>query len=163
MKHSLVATELIKEFEGLSLTRYKCSSNKETIGFGHVILRFKETGSARAEIPAKITKEHAEKILEKDLQLINLGLKKLINIEASGSARAKEDRITQNQYDAIVSLVFNWGLGNFSKSKCLEALQKGDFEQALKEWAEVRKSGGKVSKGLIKRREAEINLFKGNR
>lgn len=146
MRYSQRAIDLIKGFESLSLTKYKCSGEKDTIGWGHVILKGED-------IPDKITVEKAEELLKQDVKKADDALKLLLSQSAP---------FTQNQYDALVSLVFNWGIRNFAESRCLKALNVGNTKQAVIEWREVIKTNGQISQGLINRRKKEIELFKGN-
>jgi lysozyme len=67
--------------------------------------------------------------------------------------------LNQEEYDALVDLVFNIGSGNFDTSTLLRKLNGGDTEGAIAEFARWNKAGGIVLTGLIKRREAERALF----
>ena len=69
--------------------------------------------------------------------------------------------INQDQFDAMVSWVYNLGNGNFSSSTMLKVLNAGDYDgvpEQIKRW---NKAGGKVLEGLVKRRQSEANLFMG--
>lgn len=67
--------------------------------------------------------------------------------------------LNQNQYDALVSLVYNIGGANFKASKLLQKLNQGDYKGAAEEFLKWNKSGGKVMDGLTKRRRLERDLF----
>jgi lysozyme len=69
--------------------------------------------------------------------------------------------IEQYQFDAFVSFSFNVGIGAFSKSTLLKKFRAGDIEGAAKEFARWNKGGGKVLKGLVRRRVEEAKLFLG--
>jgi len=58
-----------------------------------------------------------------------------------------------------VSFSFNVGLGNFQSSTLRSKLNRGDYEGASNEFPKWRKAGGKILKGLVKRRADERNLF----
>ena len=69
--------------------------------------------------------------------------------------------LSQNQFDALVSWVFNLGAGNLKASTLLKVVNQGDYEGVpvqIKRW---NKAGGKVLEGLIRRREAEALLWQG--
>ena len=68
--------------------------------------------------------------------------------------------VNQNQFDAMVSLAYNIGVGNFSKSTLLKKVNSGDFDGASNEFLKWNKSGGKELLGLTKRRKREQDLFK---
>jgi lysozyme len=67
--------------------------------------------------------------------------------------------LNQEEYDALVDLVFNIGMGNFDTSTLLRKLNAGDTEGAIAEFARWNKGGGVVLSGLVKRREANRVLF----
>jgi lysozyme len=67
--------------------------------------------------------------------------------------------LNQEEYDALVDLVFNIGSGNFDTSTLLRKLNAGDTDGAIAEFARWNQAGGKVLAGLVKRREAERVLF----
>jgi lysozyme len=81
---------------------------------------------------------------------------------ASAEATVKRDvrvELNQEEYDALVDLVFNIGSGNFETSTLLRKLNAGDTDGAIAEFAKWNKAGGVVLAGLVKRREAERVLF----
>jgi len=67
--------------------------------------------------------------------------------------------LTQSQFDALVSLVFNIGGGAFRKSTLLLRLNDGEDLQAADEFLKWNRAGGKVMAGLVKRRESEREQF----
>jgi lysozyme len=67
--------------------------------------------------------------------------------------------LTQNQFDALVSFVFNLGVGNFRTSTLLKKLNAGDNDGAAQEFGRWIHAGGKALPGLVRRREAERALF----
>jgi len=136
--------ELIKKFEGLRLERYICAGGKATIGYGHVVLDHDNIGS-------KITAEKAEELLLYDLRLIHDRLKSRIAWKEG----------TGNQWDALISLAFNWGVGSLLKSNIIKYLLHGDYTTALDLWGRIVHAKGKKLLGLVRRRNAEIALFKG--
>jgi lysozyme len=144
MKTSQKGIDLIKEFEGYSERAYMCAGGKYTIGYGHT--RGVEPGDT-------CTREQAERYLREDLQDAEEAVMALISVP-----------LTQNQFDMLVSLVYNIGSGNFYDSTIRRVinLRIGDKEEYRRAWMMWVKSRGKVLKGLIRRREAEFKLFSSN-
>ena len=68
--------------------------------------------------------------------------------------------LNQNQFDALISLVYNIGETNFTEGSVDDKLNSKQFDAALKTWALYVNSGGKKIDGLVNRRNAEIKLFK---
>jgi GH24 family phage-related lysozyme (muramidase) len=100
--------ELICQFEGLKLERYRDAVGLWTIGYGHLILK------EEMEKLTKITTGEAKTLLRKDLKRTEDGVKKLLTHSA-----------TQSQFDALVSFAFNLGVGNLKKSTLLKNLTPG--------------------------------------
>lgn len=144
MRTSQRGIDLIKEFEGYSEKAYMCAGGKYTIGYGHT--RGVEPGDT-------CTREQAEGYLREDLQDAEEAVMALISVP-----------LTQNQFDMLVSLVYNIGSGNFYDSTIRRVinLKIGDKEEYRRAWMMWKKSRGKVLKGLIRRREAEFKLFSSN-
>jgi lysozyme len=130
--------DLIKSFEGLELKAYKDSVGVTTIGYGH---------TRTAKMGQAITEAQAEALLRSDLAWVEAAVNKL----------AKNP--SQDQFDAMVSFVFNLGETNFAKSTLLKKHNAGDFKGAKAEFIRWNKAGGKVLKGLTRRREAEAALY----
>ena len=143
MKTSQKGIDLIKEFEGYSERVYMCAGGKYTIGYGH---------TRGVEVGDTCTREQAEKYLREDLQDAEEAVLALITVPLS-----------QNQFDALVSLVYNIGSGHFYDSTIRKVinLKISDIEEYRKAWMMWVKSRGKVLKGLVRRREAEFKMFKG--
>lgn len=131
---------LIKRFEGCSLSAYKCPANVWTIGYGH-------TGADVTQ-GKRISQEEAERLLRQDLTVHCNNVSKLVKVP-----------LNQNQFDALVSFEFNVGYGNFSKSTLLKLLNEKKYKEASEQFGRWKYAGGKVLAGLAKRREAEKELF----
>ena len=140
MKISQKGIELIKKFEGFSAIEYTCSADKRTIGYGHVMRNGEKYGI--------LTHAQAEELLRQDIETAEYTVNKAVL-----------PKLTQNQFDALVSLVYNWGGGNFLHSDGLRALNRGDYQGAIEEFSEVNKANGKVLAGLANRRRAEAELW----
>jgi len=139
---------LIKSFEGCKLEAYDDGVGVMTIGYGHT------SGVKRGD---KITQEEAERVLaEDDLPRYEKAVEQAITIPI-GSANL----LTQNQFDAMVSLCFNIGQGNFRASTLVRKFCAGDVQGAADQFRRWNRAGGKESRGLTRRREAERALFLG--
>lgn len=137
--------DLIKAFEGLSLKAYPdpaTGGEPITIGYG-------ATGGIK--LGTVWTQDQADKRLAEDVQRF-----------ADGVSKALEGALTtQSQFDAMVSLAYNVGLGNFGGSTLLKKHKAGDYLGAGGEFPKWNKAAGKVMGGLVRRRAAEAQLYKG--
>jgi lysozyme len=131
---------IIKQFESLQLDSYRCEAGVWSIGYG----------STRHVVPGMtITEEEAEERLRRDLEEAEAAVERMVRT-----------KITDDQYSALVSLVFNCGEGNIAKSTLI---RKVNANLPLEAWAEFSRwvhAGGRISQGLIRRRIAEQKLFK---
>ena len=137
MKTSQRGINLIKQFEGVRLTAYKCPAGVYTIGYGHT------RGVKRG---MKITEEEASAYLTADLR-------------NSEKAVERYDSIyhwNQNEFDALVSFTFNCGSANL---RSLLRNGRRNRSQIAETLPLYRKAGGKILKGLERRRVAEKALF----
>lgn len=140
MKTSAIGRRLIKTFEGYRSEAYLCPAGKWTIGYGHT------SGVREGDT---CTKEAAEDFLKEDLQW------------AEAAVNAQDLRLSQTQFDALVSLVYNIGSGSFENSTLLKMLKQDTIARDTleKEWKKWKHSGGKELKGLVRRRAAEWSLY----
>ena len=140
MRISTQGLDLIKTFEGLRLHAYMPTPiDVPTIGYGH---------TKTAKIGMKITERGAEELLKRDLAWVEKGVNKHVNVP-----------LTQPQYDALCSFVYNLGATNFRRSTLLKRLNEGKYGEAANELLRWDKQGKKVLRGLTRRREAERALF----
>jgi lysozyme len=133
--------ELIKSFEGLRLKAYKCPAGVWTIGYGHT------RGVKEGDV---ISEGEAEEMLRQDL----------VSFEINTRA-AIIPKLTEYQHDALTSLAYNIGMGNFRKSTLLRIINMGitareDIEGQFMRWVYA---GGKKLPGLVRRRTAEVELY----
>lgn len=131
--------ELIKRFEGLRLTPYYCSAGILTIGYGH---------TSGVKMGMRITEEEAEILLEADLGAAEMAVGRLVQVS-----------LTDNQFAALVSFVFNLGSGRLASSTLLRKLNAGDYEGAAGQFGKWVFGGGRKLPGLITRRESERQLY----
>jgi lysozyme len=171
-------TDLVKDAEKLRLTAYLCPSNRLTIGYGHVLMPawdaklFRNvttealarmiTESQRIKMVSRETQsrlrinpDQAEQLLARDVAQTALFLRSVTPVS-----------LTQHQFDALVSFIFNVGQGNYATSTLRKKLHAGDYEGAagqFERWIYGTVDGKKVKlNGLITRRAAERALFEGN-
>jgi len=137
---SLAGLAHIKGWEGFRVNRYLDSAGKPTIGYGHLILP--------TESYQTITIEEATRLLVKDLSAAEDAVNSLVKI-----------KLTQFQFDALVSFVFNVGRGAFARSTLLKKVNAGLFTEAKAEFLKWVNSGGKFTQGLYNRRVADAELF----
>ena len=137
MKTSQRGINLIKQFEGVRLTAYKCPAGVYTIGYGHT------RGVQRG---MKITEEEASAYLTADL----------LNSEKAVERYDSVYHWNQNEFDALVSFTFNCGATNL---RALLRNGRRNRSQIAETLPLYRKAGGKVLRGLERRRAAEKALF----
>lgn len=135
MKISDAGINLIKRFEGCRLEAYQDSAKVWTIGYGHT------GGVYKGQV---ISQMEADVLLRQDLVKAELAVSKYDN----------KYHWTQNQFDALVSFAFNIGSINQLTAKGTRSISEISAKIPA-----YRKAGGKVLPGLVKRRQAEKELF----
>lgn len=142
MKLSQRGIDLIKQFEGYSSKAYPDPATGGapwTIGYG----------TTKGVKPGMIiTAEQAEKMLRDDVEKFESGVSSLITAPT-----------TQGQFDAMVSLAYNIGLGNFGKSTLLKKHNARCYTCAADQFRVWNRANGKVMNGLTKRRAAERQVY----
>jgi lysozyme len=144
MKISDSGIKLVKRFEGFSSTPYQCSADVWTVGYGTTRI----SGKPVNKYMQPISREYAEELLMDDIAEFEKAVNELVKVP-----------LEQNQFDALVSLTYNIGIGAFKKSTLLKKLNKGQYDQVPYELARWNKAGGKVLNGLVRRRAAEAELW----
>jgi lysozyme len=165
MRTSEKGIHLMHTFEGYRDKPYQCSARIWTVGYGHAMyadqLRLPNarvgnySGMIRDEYPLKPqdnrvwSKPELETLFKDDLVSFERGVLRLApNLDGR-----------QAKFDACVCLSYNIGLGNFQRSGIRQKILRGDWENAAEGFLDWSKAGGKVLKGLLRRREAEKALF----
>jgi lysozyme len=141
MNASSKALDLIKESESFAAEPYVCPAGKLTVGYGHVILN----GEVH---PYPLTEEYAVKLLVKDVAWAEAAINGFVKVA-----------LTQDQFDALVSFVFNVGKENFRTSTLLKKINAGDYAGAASEFDRWIYAAGKVLNGLKTRRNKERALW----
>ncbi len=130
---------LIRQFEGLRLTAYRCPSGIWTIGYGH---------TSNVHKGDTITQSQADKYLRQDIEPIEAYLNN------------QQLNINQNQFDALTSLIFNIGISAFSSSTLLKLIRQNPNDPAITaQFLRWVHSDGKVLPGLQRRRTGESKLY----
>lgn len=154
MKVSKRGVEFIANHEGFRGYAYNDPVNHATVGFGHLLHHGPVTAADQQrwgtkERP-KLSREQALKLLALDLTGRETAVDRLVKV-----------KLNQNEFDALVSLFFNIGEGNFQRSTLLKRLNEGNRKAAAEQFAVWNKAGVplKVLPGLTTRRAAEAKLF----
>lgn len=138
--------KLIKQFEGCKLEPYLDSKGIPTIGFGSIYHLDNKTSVSMDDSP--ISQEEADKLLYNHIEEMSKTVLCMIEVD-----------IGQNQCDAVFSLVYNIGIGNFRKSTLLKLLNNDEIEKAADQFLVWDTAAGKTIEGLSRRRRAERELF----
>ena len=165
MRLSQTGADLMHRYEGCRNKPYLCPAHIWTIGYGHVLYQEQirlpmvrpegYTGMIRKEYPLKPednrvwSKQEIEELFAADVAVFERGVLRLV---PGVTGR-------QGSFDALVSISFNFGLGNLQRSTIRMKANRGDWEGAADAFMVWTKGGGKVLPGLVKRRQAERTLF----
>lgn len=133
----------LKKREGVRNDVYRDSAGFLTVGVGHLV----KPGESY-KLGQRISDDEVNRLLREDVEEFETLVNTVVKIPLS-----------QNQFDALVSLSFNIGPGGFKKSSVLRFLNLGQFEAAANAFLLWNKAGGKVSKGLVNRRAEEKQSF----
>jgi len=141
--------DFVKGWEKLALNPYDDSEGYCTVGWGRLISK-KHCADLANEPGFKpfkegITNAKANGMLKEDIEDVEIKIKRRVQVP-----------MFQQEYDALVSLIFN--LGEFNKCpKLLSKLNTGDYSGCCDEFADITNGG---ASGLVKRRKAEMNIFR---
>lgn len=147
MKTSTRMIDLIKQWEGLRLRAYLCAANVLTIGYGH---------TAGVKPGMKISQADADELFRQDL----------MQVEEQLAALASESGVTltQGQFDALCSFLFNLGIGSLKGSTLWRKVCANTAEPTIvSEFGRWVYAGGKRLKGLEARRQTEAEFWEGGR
>lgn len=139
MKINDAGVALIKDFEKCRLEVYADAVGLRTVGWGH-----------RTTLPlgSPISQPEADTTLLEDLAKFEEGVTDLIKVQ-----------VNSNQFSALVCFAFNVGLGNLQSSLLLRCINKGNPADAAMQFERWTHAGGRIIPGLVRRREAERQLF----
>ena len=140
--------QLIKDFEGYSSTLYICPAGYETIGYGHLVRQYERSRFEAISAVMGLSQREATVLLKEDVSSAERAVLRLITAP-----------LTNGQFDALVDFTFNLGAGNLQSSTLRRVINRGDYNAAPEQFRRWVYSAGKKSRGLIRRREADIVLF----
>jgi len=169
MKLSKTGEDLMHKYEGFRSRPYLCPAHIWTIGYGHVLYQeqirlpvVRPEGKTKADIPMirsefplkpednrVWTKAEIDELFREDVATFERGVLRLVPGVVG----------RQGSFDALVSISFNFGLGNLQRSTIRMRANRGDWAGAAEAFMSWSKAGGKVLPGLVRRRKAEIALF----
>lgn len=145
-KHlSAAGIAFIELWEGLRLNAYRDSKGLPTIGIGTT----RYPNGTKVKMGDTCTKAQAYEWFRFDIARFESFVNRVIKVP-----------LNQNQFDALVSLVYNIGETNFTEGSVDDKLNAKQIDAALKTWLLYVNSGGKKIDGLVNRRQAEVKLFK---
>ena len=149
MKVTDKCIEVIKGFEGCVLHTYKDQAGIPTIGYGTVLF----PDGTKPVMGQVISKEKAEDLLRWEVSLKAHAVDKYVTA-----------KLSQSQYDSLVSLVYNIGEGGFRSSTLLKRINACPADDSIRSaflmWDKIHKDGQVVADaGLKSRRSKEADLY----
>lgn len=141
---SIVGINLITSFEDLKLKAYDDGVGVWTIGYGTTVY----PNGVVVKKGDSCTLEQAKSFFQHDLRRFETTVNGIVTVSLS-----------QNQFNALVSLAYNIGINAFKNSTLVNYLNAGNYKAAADQFLVWNKGGGKVLKGLVRRRAAERDLF----
>lgn len=146
MQASQKIIEFLKEKEGFSAAPYLDPVGVPTIGYGTTMY---EDGRKVSMSDDPISEERGEELLR--FHLKERAERPLNNLKLN---------LEQHEFDALVSFIYNLGIGNFLSSTLLKKIKGGnDKEEIRKQFLRWNKAKGKTLPGLTKRREIESRIY----
>ena len=147
MNISQQGIEFIKQFEGVRKNAYKCSGGYWTIGVGHLITR---NHVLPDEWKRTLSPGEIDELFISDISRFVRTVQRLLPMP-----------FKQHQLDSLVSFTYNLGGAVLERSTVRSALLRGDKALAMRTLLRYCRAGGKIVKGLQRRRQAEVALFNG--
>jgi lysozyme len=154
MKLSTEGRKFLIAREGMKLHPYRDLAGHLTIGAGHKITT-SELSSGKIYIndiavrySNGITAEQSMDLLTQDARFAEDAISRYVTVA-----------INQNQFDSLVSWVFNVGIGAFKNSTLLKRLNQGNYSAVPEQMKRWKYAGGQVMQGLVNRRQEEARLW----
>lgn len=141
--------DLIKQFESFRGNLYNDQAGHCTIGYGHLVHTGNCNGTEPEEFRQGISQQRATELFRERLRQFEDSINRLVTVTLS-----------QTQFDALASFVFNIGVPAFSNSTLLRQLNTGNYAQVpieMNKWVHINRT--QVSQGLVNRRRQESALF----
>lgn len=137
------AIDLIKQFEGFRPEAYKDSVGVWTIGYGTTVINNQPVKQGMT-----ITQEQALQLVQQEVNKLWSQIESILKV-----------KINDNQMNALIDFAYNLGFGSLKNSTLMRLVNESKFEEAANQFPRWVYAGGKVLPGLVKRREAERQLF----
>lgn len=134
-----ITIALIAGFEGFMPTAYQDATGRWTCGYGH---------TARVKADTTCTEALAKKWLRDDLHQVEQCINRSVKVA-----------MTQNEYDALCSWIYNLGCHTWNQSRALQYLNNGDSDLCIDHMSLYNMAGGHRLEGLVRRRSAERRLW----
>ncbi|MDP9801934.1 lysozyme [Acinetobacter calcoaceticus] len=144
MSLSVEGVNQICNFEGLKLSAYDDGTGVWTIGYGTT----RYPNGKRVSEGDRCSLEQAKTYMQHDLKIFERAVSSSVTVP-----------LKQHQFDALVSLTYNIGVGAFKHSTLLKKLNSGDYKEAANQFDVWVNAGGKRLQGLVNRRAMEKKLF----
>lgn len=138
--------ELLKKHEGIRLLPYLCPAGVPTIGYGNT---FYPDGRRVTMQDPPLSRTQADELL------------RAVLVQFERAVNATPTRLNQNQFDALVSFVYNIGVAAYVRSTVRRLIVAGRRDGVPAAMAKWNKAGGRVLPGLVRRRKEEGELFAG--
>ena len=150
IKLSQTGWDMIRNEEKLKTIAYAIGDGMITIGYGHA----ERTNNSKYNVGDEISPEEATKMFHKDVNRISKGVRRLFK---RWKNKGIDIKLTQNQYDAIISLTYNTGVSGMLKTEFIQHIKKGNYKAAADSLKTTRIN--KKFPGLEKRRQREYEHF----
>lgn len=155
--------KMIKHEEGRAdkkgepaLKAYKLGDGMITIGWGHA----EKVRRSKFKVGDEITKEEAQKLLEEDLMVAANGVRKIFT---EWEGKGIDVKLTQDQFDVLVSLAFNSGVGSLRRSNLIQQIKRGNLKKAgemIKNYKIKKKFKDSLKSRRSRESEKFLNAFK---
>jgi len=132
---------LIQRFEGFSPVVYRCPAGIPTIGYGHVVRDVQAFADGMDEA-------EAGRLLEADVRIAEWAVRRLIDV-----------RLTQGQFDALVSFTFNLGSGRLQSSTLRRVVNRVEHAEVPRQFVRWVYADGRKLPGLVRRRMEESIIY----
>lgn len=137
--------DFLKELEGVMFKAYDDGAGFMTIGVGHLI-----KPNEQHLLTKELDSTDVDHLLFQDLKDFEIALKKVVDIK----------KMTQGQFNALISFAFNVGSANLNRSTLLKkVIAKAPRKEIEAEFLKWNKAAGKVMEGLTNRRKKEIKMY----
>ena len=147
MKTNIEGIKLIKRWEGFEPKPYLCPASVPTIGYGATY--YPDNYKAVKLTDKSINESYATILLEDMLDMYERGVTRYVN-----------SNINENQFSALVSFAYNCGLGALKSSTLLKKVNANPNDKNISyQFSRWNKGGGRILKGLTKRRQSEAKLY----